>query len=270
MTLIVGIKCKDGIVLGADSAATYGNAFQSTIKQQTSKKLCVIQNQVILGVSGPVGLSQSYETEIEEALHNKGPKQRFKKMADGKKFLKDSMWKHAKPAWEKAEVLSKSIGQQALQAAIHSSVVAFPVANEEPSLVQFTHECECEAATVELPFVSIGSGQPVADPFLAYIRKIFWPRQEPSLDDGILATLWTLSHAIEALPGGVAGPIQIVTLKKRDGEWECHELSESELGEHRQMIAAMEDGMRKVVKETFFSQSTSPIPSPSNAKQLSE
>jgi len=117
-----------------------------------------------------------------------------------------------------------------------------------------------EEADASLPFLSIGSGQPVADPFLAFIRRIFWPDQSPSLDDGILAVLWTIMHAIHAMPGGVAGPVQVVVLRKDEDGWKSRELSDSELGEHRQMIATMEDEMRKVVKGTFLDQPTSPIP----------
>jgi 20S proteasome alpha/beta subunit len=37
MTLIIGIKCSDGIVMGADGAATFGSLGQQTIRQGTKK-----------------------------------------------------------------------------------------------------------------------------------------------------------------------------------------------------------------------------------------
>ena len=52
MTLIIGIKCKDGIVLGADGAATLGAMGQRTILQPM-KKLEIISSAMVLGVSGP-------------------------------------------------------------------------------------------------------------------------------------------------------------------------------------------------------------------------
>lgn len=132
---------------------------------------------------------------------------------------------------------------------------------DEPCLVQFTHQCQPEEATVGLPFLSIGSGQPVADPFLAFIRRIFWPDQAPSLNDGILAALWTVTHTIHAQPGGVASPIRIVTLTRdKNNKWKAEELSEGDLGEHQQMIELTEDEMRKV-KDTFSdTEPTSPVP----------
>lgn len=59
MALIVGIKCKDGIVMGSDGAATLRTMGQSTIIQPT-KKLEIISNSIVLGVSGPIGVEDNY------------------------------------------------------------------------------------------------------------------------------------------------------------------------------------------------------------------
>jgi hypothetical protein len=131
----------------------------------------------------------------------------------------------------------------------------------EPHLVQFNHQCDPEEATAGLPFVSIGSGQPTADPFLAFIRGIFWPERLPPLNDGIFATIWTLRHTIKTRPGGVGGRVQIVTLSKDGGNrWTARELSRAEFGEPQQMIQTMEEGMRNLTGETFSAQPTRPLP----------
>ncbi len=269
MTLIVGIKCADGVVLGADSASTYATALgqQHTIKQQTSKKLDIIGADVVFGLSGPVGLGQSYKDEIASVVKTKGNRAPWKSSGQAKKFFTDAMWKHAGPAWDRAKMVAQTTGPQiAMQDCAAQTVAAFPV-GDEPYLVQFTPQCQPEEATVGLPFLSIGSGQPIADPFLAFIRRIFWPHQQPGLNDGILATLWTISHTIQAQPGGVAHPIRIVTLKKDKNKWKAEELSESELGEHQQMIELTEEEMRKV-KDTFSeTQPTSPMPETPNMSE---
>lgn len=43
MTLIIGIKCRDGIVMGADGAATFEALGQHTIRQETTK-LDILEN----------------------------------------------------------------------------------------------------------------------------------------------------------------------------------------------------------------------------------
>jgi hypothetical protein len=71
MTLIIGIKCKNGYVLGADGAATYGIMGQHTIRQPVKKKLYLVGNNAVVGVSGAVGIGQRFRAEVE-AVRNLG------------------------------------------------------------------------------------------------------------------------------------------------------------------------------------------------------
>src|SRR6266852_5420843 len=66
MTLIVGLRCHDGIVVGADGAATYGSLGSQTIRQATSK-LEIVADRLIIGTSGPVGLGQRFHAELSDA-----------------------------------------------------------------------------------------------------------------------------------------------------------------------------------------------------------
>src|SRR5437762_11480022 len=66
MTLSIGLKCRDGYVLGADGAATYGVMGQHTIRQSVKKKLRLVSTQGVVGVSGPVGIGQRLWGEIAE------------------------------------------------------------------------------------------------------------------------------------------------------------------------------------------------------------
>jgi len=147
--------------------------------------------------------------------------------------------------------------------------VALPV-QDEPHLLQFNHQCQPEEASKSLPFLAIGSGQSTADPFLAFIRRVFWPNAEPRLKDGIFAIAWALDYSIKAQPGGIADPIQIVLLEKlQTNEWKARELSEDELGQHRQMIRSLEEEFPQFTKRTFSEPSSEPIPQPQKASHPS-
>jgi ATP-dependent protease HslVU (ClpYQ) peptidase subunit len=72
MTLIIGIRCKEGVVLGADGAATLTNAqLQPTIQMPVKRKLQIFSGQVVVGVSGDVGLAQRFGQAIGDAWANK-------------------------------------------------------------------------------------------------------------------------------------------------------------------------------------------------------
>jgi 20S proteasome alpha/beta subunit len=70
MTLIVGILCKEGVVVGADGAASLGVLGQMTAMQPV-KKLSLLHNCMIVGVSGSVGLSQRISGIFSKAFEDK-------------------------------------------------------------------------------------------------------------------------------------------------------------------------------------------------------
>ena len=71
MTLIVGIKCTEGVVVGSDGAATLGNATGTRTVIQPANKLHILQGRIIMGVSGQVGLSQLYCDRVESLWKDK-------------------------------------------------------------------------------------------------------------------------------------------------------------------------------------------------------
>ncbi len=113
-------------------------------------------------------------------------------------------------------------------------------------MIQFDTSACPEAATKDLPFLAIGSGQAIADPFLAFIRRIFWPDHEPNLAEGQFAIWWTLNHAIKCSAGGVSDPKQIIVIEKNQkGTFVARELADSDMQEHAEAIDAAEAHMRK-------------------------
>lgn len=63
------------------------------------------------------------------------------------------------------------------------TLVALPV-RRVPCLFTFDYNGAPEQMTSELPFVALGSGQPIADPFLALLKRLFWLTSQPTLGRG--------------------------------------------------------------------------------------
>jgi 20S proteasome alpha/beta subunit len=272
MTLIIGIKCSDGIVMGADGAATFAALGQPTIRQET-KKLDILVNRLIVGVSGPIGLGQRIKAEIENLWTNGRPTLGDQRPADAMKIMREALWtKHIGPEMQVAQVAAGVVGQSAIQSAIASTVVCMPLKGV-PCLIQFDHQGAPEEANASLPFVAIGSGQPIADPFLAFLRRLFWPNSLPTLNDGIFTTVWTLHHAIKTHPGGVSDPVQIIILEKTQNNssgnqtnqmWKARELPEAELYEHMESIKGHEKELidyHRIIPDTEKENIPIPVPS---------
>lgn len=254
MTLIIGIKCSDGLVLGADGAATLGDVTGLITVLQPVAKLKIVKEKAIVAVSGPVGLSQLYVDSIDKLCNS------FRD-CDGPTLcrkIRDEFRKDAEIALHMAALARQVIGNPAQIGAVTQTLVAL-AAKDGKQLIQFDCECNPEMATEDLFFTSIGSGQPIADPFLAFIRRVFWDKGLPSLADGIFAVVWTLHHAINTAPGGIAEPIELAILKIDGTQAEAKKLTDGELKEHRQHIDEAERYIKKF-KEQERPTATEPQP----------
>jgi len=240
MTLIIGFKCSDGLVVGADSGATMGDISGLHTVMQPMTKLQLVADKAIVGVSGPVGLGQLFVDSVNR-IHSD-----FRNL-DGPtvcRKLREEFRKDAEIALHMAAMAIQVLGANARAGAITTTLVAL-AARDGPHLVQFDCECCPEMATEDLPFVSIGSGQLIADPFLAFLRRIFWKDRLPSVSEGIFAVNWTLEHAIDTAPGGIARPITLGELKMEGTQPRARLLSKDELQEHREMRTQAEAHIRK-------------------------
>jgi 20S proteasome alpha/beta subunit len=270
MTLIIGIKCRDGIVMGADGAATFEALGQHTIRQETTK-LDILENRVIVGVSGPIGLGQRIKAEIQSLWTDSKLGLGTQKPTEAMKIIREALWqKHIGPELKVAQEAAGAIGQPlALQSALVHTVVCVPLKGI-PRLFQFNQQGAPEEATDTLPFVAIGSGQFIADPFLAFLRRIFWRDCLPTVNDGIFTTLWALDHAIQTNPGGVSDPKQVMILEKTQNfsqanptnqMWKARQLQEAEFQEHMVAIKAHEDNIADFHKINGDNQPQLPQPS---------
>jgi hypothetical protein len=218
MTSIVGIRCKDGVVIGSDTSATFGDgAFTKTIEQQTDKKIEIVGNQIIVSGTGYVGHHQRFVAVVKK-LHGGGA-------------LKGD-------ALTKAKLLSqegiKEFSSTFVQRLEYGSLVAF-VAEGQPVLCEYplgllqngAFQPEIKMPDDKLWFASVGSGQPITDPFLALIRQIFWPNDLPTLKEGKFMALWALMHACDVNPGGIKAPINLAVLEKKGADWRASLLTET-------------------------------------------
>ena len=98
------------------------------------------------------------------------------------------------------------------------ALVAFSSQNEFHLCEFAIDDFQPELKTGDRWFVSMGSGQPIADPFLGLIRRVFFKDSQPRLNEGIFAVLWTLEHAIDLNTGGIDGPAQIGILTNTDSD----------------------------------------------------
>lgn len=232
MTLIVGVICRDGVVIGADSVATT----VTSVEQQVSDKITIDEDNIIIACSGSAGLSQLIKEELRGRWHEF---KQFRHVRDARNAISDAMFLQIQPAAERAKSAGRSFGGC-------ETLVAMAI-NHNPALFQFNARADSIEITSEIPFVSIGSGSDKADPFLAFVKRILWNDEAPnSTRLGIFGVLWTLQHVSKVSPGlGVGEPHWIVVLERQGAGWTATKLRKGELLEHRQAIVEAEDALRR-------------------------
>jgi len=118
-----------------------------------------------------------------------------------------------------------------------------------------------------LHFVSMGSGQVLADPFLAFISRVLWGNQPPNVRMGALGLYWVLSHTIQYAPGGVGKPIKIAVLKKEKGDWIARIVEGDELQEPEQHVAEIEKLIASYPTAIIDTAKATPPPAPPNEQK---
>jgi hypothetical protein len=235
LTIIVGIRCEDGVVIAADSQATLGNLGQGTTIQDV-QKIAIPQGQpVILGFSGNVGLGQ----KIILALSDEWGGIKGGNLLNARNRLRDVIWAQVGPELEHAALAASVVGEKAAQSSSVCLTLIALLIQGKPTLLLCDHQCGIEEVTLDLPFTSIGVGQGMADPFLAFVKKTLWGDRAPkTVFYGTLGAIWALDHVIDRFPsGGIGGKVTVGRLYQKSGKWVAELLEQGLIDEHRQQIS---------------------------------
>lgn len=236
MTLVVGILCEDGVVVGTDSAMTFvAGPNMNTIEQPLRKKIDVQDNFIVTGTGGG-GLGQRFVDTVKKCC-NDGLLQ--KSAIDVGRHLSQK----AIADFAQTNVQSGSYGALvAASCAMKAELIEFGIIDFQP-----------EVKDKDNWYVSMGSGQPVADPLLGLVRKTFWGDTPPNLQDGIFAATMVLKLGCEMTPAGVSAPIQMAILnkKKKDGKGRpcARRIIDDELAEHEASVDSAIEYFRKYREE---------------------
>lgn len=247
MTLVVGILCTDGVVIGTDSATTQIENQVVTIEQPNREKVRVIDNKAIIAGTGSVGLGQRFEHEARKCLNEKG-------------FGK-------REAIEVGCVLSrvaiKNFQDTHLGKVEYGALLAFPC-KEGFALVEFAvGDFQPELKTERNWYVSMGAGKPVADPLLGFMRKVFWGDSPPNRQEGVFAAAMVLTLGCDMAPMGVSDPIQLAVLaEKEKGKLSAQKISSEEQQEHLESVNSALEYFRDYSRH-LLSQDEVPLELPS-------
>ena len=238
MTLIIGVHCQDGIVLGADSLRTYS----TLIEQEVSDKIEIVGNAALIATSGEVGLSQLVKHELRAKWATIA---RQDSVSSARNLITNTMLRQIQPAASRAAQFNREFDGC-------GAVIALPF-QDTPLLLSYDTIANSREVTLDSPFVSVGSASFQADPFLAFVKRTLWNDSAPTnVTLGILGVLWTLDHVSRVNAGlGVGGRSRIALLQRSSSEWRASFLQASRLENYKVSIARVEEGLQSL-RSGFF------------------
>jgi len=273
MTVLVGIVCSDGVVIGCDSAELAGRSGQYTIERQEGVfKTEIIGNDVITAYTGATGLAQRINERITSTLEmlkapfagpvvmtgiglRADPIQQF--LID--RFKKGQVPYGALKAVEVAVILAQAVindfhrtlSAQQQQPAVGwglGALLGF-IKDNEPELIEFDPvqfhpqlkgQPDSERGDKDRNWraVSMGAGKQLADAFLAHSYRLLFGDRVPTIERAKLVIAWTIDHVRRYNAGWVGGPTHLVVLRMVDGKGHAQHESVDET--HQQMVALEE------------------------------
>lgn len=247
--------------MASDSAATYADESSPTIGQQHVTKIHEIDKAILFSSSGSIGVAQLLEERIEHKWreYKKNPVAAVQIMQDISKLHHDTL----QHLFHSAAMLGQAGHRSALGTVHCTCLVAMPVLGE-PKLFQFAETGSPYQATHDLPFVALGSGQGIADPFLAFMKRILWTDTRPTLAEARLVAAWTINHVVQTNPGGVGGNIQLATLAIKSTK---PSIEFSDPDEHQQYIREAEQNLSDYFLKRYKLSPVQDVPRPDQGVQ---
>jgi len=195
MSVIVGVLCSDGVVIGSDSSRT-GGPGEAPALGQPVKRTHVVAGDLIFASTGQVGLGQRLEATLCE-------------LREDSRFPE---WQHMAIARSISAEAMRDFASTRSDLAGFGALVAFRCATGF-HLCEFTvGQLQPEFKRPESWFASLGPARATADSLLGLVHRTFITGGRPSLEEGIFAAAWALQHTIALRPGRVQGPPQIAVL----------------------------------------------------------
>ena len=243
MTLVIGVRCGDGIVIGADSIATYATPNgEYTVEQKMDSKVHKVDDNMLYAFSGDIGLGQ----DVRHSVSKSWEKNKSKSKENIRKNLSKAVVEPVKEYAERSASVAALMRTASVQDPVVTSLIAY-VAKGQPALIHYNLAGHPEEITRGLTFETIGSGKPYADPFLAFVKRVAWDDRQPrTVKQGIVGVLWALRYVSDSNSSiGVGGPFSIGVLEKNKDEWKASVLEEERLGLYKGAIDSAERSLEE-------------------------
>lgn len=250
MTLIIGLRCSDGIVMAADSMSTESAHNGMPITKHITNKI-VIQHQLLWGASGSVGVKQI----VKEAIEDNYTKIGLTNSNQSAVKLRDELVKLIAPIATNQYklVYDATLGDRSKLPLTNFVFVRYTNKNK---FAIINIECNMAGEVVEAEHISTGSGSKTGQALLGRLRNKKW-----DLQVGEVVAYRTMNDAIHVEPSGIGPPI---TMARYTIDAKQNPKIESIEGDDLDRIRDAAEAWTKAEREALTNLTATPVPAPAN------
>jgi len=196
MTLIIGIRCTDGLVMVADSMSTEAAPLNAGLltKHETSEKIVAFKD-IVWGASGSVGIKQLVQHELEKDYNGW-----FQRNTSAVEF-RQKLVKKIQPVLKEQYRLGSDVLGQPRQPPLTNFIFGTYL-KDGFTLVNI--EADCAGEVVEACHCATGSGQKTGQALLRRLRNQIW-----DVKTALVVAYRTMNDAIHVEPMGIGPPIRL-------------------------------------------------------------
>lgn len=201
MTTIIGMICGNGVVLGADSASTLlpRSEVEEHTYEITKQKIWISEPGIWRVMSATAGQAASgdwMKLAVEEYFR-------------GIPEYSLGIIQHVKGVREHMLNELKNLGHAPRSSDSILLVFAGPGTSPNQILKFSSSNSKPEYFDYRKPFVAVGSGRRTAEPFLEFLRDVFWKEEPPTVAEGLVYVGWALMHTVSTQGSASGLPINL-------------------------------------------------------------
>ena len=230
MTAVLGVKCSDGVIIGADRQLEQSLPEFGQI-QHTGDKIAIFENDnmIIVG-AGEQHLIQRFVETTRSILDKSGYQ-----FEDAISFIQE-VYRQIKTVFRDTE--RDKNGELKLK-----TLIAFAF-NDGHHLYYFDKKLEYHFITSPPLYKALGNGTAHLTAFMKQMNIILERGEETELNlhEGKFHLFWAFNNTLSIAPGSFS-QIDVVTLERKDGQWVVSKLSLNELKENLEYIQEAKDNL---------------------------
>ena len=243
MTLILGINCKDGIVMASDGVNTT-TSIQDWVHQPANKKI-EIYDDLIIGCAGSLSLNDKIMSELNQLYVSNDKFKSLSIFEIIKKIeyrIKQAVQEEIKKHKEYIAIFKKASELETKEQI--GCLMAFPC-NDKLMLIHFDWASGSATRIEDVTFSAIGWFSLNVLSYLTFIQKNLCKDSQLTKEEGIFSAMLAMKHAIDFSALKISEPIKIYLLHFQNGKSLCQELTGQELQLYENKVLEFESYLKK-------------------------